>query len=93
MQRAKEILKIATARATFLAKADSERANEDVKLRILRAEAEQKKLRNIAAVTETFKWVGAGIRSSIESPREVLVIIMYLAALATALYIAKEAGK
>ena len=56
----KENMKAETARAEALARAEAERMNEDVKLRMMKAEAEQRRIRNVAAVKETFEWIGKG---------------------------------
>ena len=61
IQRMKENMKAETARAEALARAEAERMNEDVKLRMMKAEAEQRRIRNVAAVKEGFEWIGKGI--------------------------------
>ena len=45
IQRMKEMMKAETARAEALAKAEAERMNEDVTLRLMKAEAEQARIR------------------------------------------------
>ena len=92
IQRAKELMKAETAKAVAKAKAEAERANEDVKLRMLRAEGEQRRIRNVAAVREAFVWLGNGFSSLLQNPRDILVIIGYFALLALAVYFSKEAA-
>ena len=92
IQRAKELMKAETAKAVARAKAEAERANEDVKLRMLRAEGEQRRIRNVAAVKEAFVWIGNGFGSLLSNPKDILVIIGYMGLLAMAVYFSKEAA-
>jgi len=90
IQRMKEAMKMETARAEALAKAEAERMNEDVKLRMIKAEAEEARRRNVAAVKEAFTWLGRGFDSLMSNPKDVLIMIGYFAALALAVYVSRE---
>jgi len=90
IQRMKEVMKAETARAEALAKAEAERMNEDVQLRLMKAEAEQARIRNVAAVKEGFAWIGKGFAEFLNNPRDVLMVVGYFAACATGIYLARE---
>ena len=90
IQRMKEKMKAETARAEALAKAEGERMNEDVKLRMMKAEAEEKRIRNVEAVKEGFAWLGKGFSSFLSNPKDVIVIIGYFSLAALGLYFSKE---
>eukprot|EP00519_Triparma_laevis_P013417 CAMPEP_0182490716 /NCGR_PEP_ID=MMETSP1321-20130603/470_1 /TAXON_ID=91990 /ORGANISM="Bolidomonas sp., Strain RCC1657" /LENGTH=734 /DNA_ID=CAMNT_0024692941 /DNA_START=28 /DNA_END=2229 /DNA_ORIENTATION=+ len=90
IQRTKEMMKAETARAEALAKAEAERMNEDVTLRLMKAEAEQARIRNVAAVKEGFEWLGKGFSEFLNNPRDVLIMVGYFAACMAGVYLAKE---
>ena len=92
IQRAKEALRAETLKAEAQAKAEAERANEDVRLRMLKAEGEQRRIRNVAAVKETFAWLGNGIRAMLNSPKDVCIFVGYFSMLALAIYVSREAA-
>ena len=65
------------------AKADAERANEDVRLRQLKAEAEQNRKRNIAAINAIASHIAHSFYSATKNPRQVLLFIWYITILAS----------
>ena len=65
--------------------------NEDVKLRLMKAEAEQARIRNVAAVREGFAWIGKGFAEFLNNPRDVLTMVGYFAATATGIYLGERA--
>ncbi|GMH67526.1 hypothetical protein TL16_g04702, partial [Triparma laevis f. inornata] len=90
IQRMKELMKAETARAEALAKAEAERMNEDVTLRLMKAEAEQARIRNVAAVKEGFEWLGKGFSEFLNNPRDVMIMVGYFALAMSGVYLAKE---
>ncbi|GMH75850.1 hypothetical protein TrRE_jg1826 [Triparma retinervis] len=90
IQRMKENMKAETARAEALARAEAERMNEDVKLRMMKAEAEQRRIRNVAAVKEGFEWIGKGINQFLKNPRDVMTVVLYFSLAAMGLYFSRE---
>lgn len=75
------------------AKADAERANEDVHIRKLKAEAEQNRKRNIEAINTIATHLASSLVSASKNPRQVMAFISYIALLATGIYTAREVAK
>lgn len=93
IQEANEQMKAETAKAVAIAKAEAERANEDVHLRRLKAEAETKRQRNIATISTIYSNLSQSLSSAAKNPKQVLIFIGYLALFATALFTAREAAR
>lgn len=75
------------------AKAEAERANEDVHIRKLKAEAEQKRKRNIAAINAIANHIASTFRSASNNPKYVLACIWYAAILSTGIYTSREIAR
>ena len=93
LQRAAEEMKIQTARNVAIAKAEAERANEDVHLRRLQAEHEQRRKRNVAAINAVFAHVATSLSLAAKNPKQVFTLIGYACLLAAAVFSAKEASR
>lgn len=81
------------SKAIAQAKADAERANEDVHIRKLKAEAEQTRKKNIAAINAIASHIATSLHSASKNPRQVLLFICYLAILATGIYTSRELSR
>jgi ATPase family AAA domain-containing protein 3A/B len=75
------------------AKAEAERANEDVRLRKLKVEAEQNRQRNIAAINAIASHIAHSFYSATQNPKQVFMFIWYVAILATGVYTAREIAR
>ena len=93
LQKATEEMAAKTAKAIAEAKAEAERANEDVHLRKLKAEAEQSRKKSIAAINAVASHIASSLYSASKNPRQVLTFIWYLAILATGIYSAREVAQ
>ena len=91
--KASEEMKVKTARAVALAKAEAERANEDIHLRRLQAESEQRRKRNIATINAVFTHLSTTLSSAVNKPREVLTFVGYICLLVSSIFFAREASK
>ena len=93
LQKAAEEMKVKTAKAVAMAKADAERANEDVHLRRLQAESEQRRKRNIAAINAVFSHLSTAARDAVKNPKQVLTFIGYTCLLMSAIFLAREMSR
>lgn len=93
LQKAAEEMKIKTARAVAKAKAEAERANEDVHLRRLKAESEQRRKRNIAAINAVFTHLATSLSAAAKNPRQVFTVIGYICLLTSAIFLAREMSR
>eukprot|EP00816_Leptocylindrus_hargravesii_P013594 CAMPEP_0196825624 /NCGR_PEP_ID=MMETSP1362-20130617/93163_1 /TAXON_ID=163516 /ORGANISM="Leptocylindrus danicus, Strain CCMP1856" /LENGTH=651 /DNA_ID=CAMNT_0042206081 /DNA_START=1301 /DNA_END=3256 /DNA_ORIENTATION=- len=93
IQEVNEQIKAETAKAVAIAKAEAERANEDIHLRRLKAEAETKRQRNIATISTIYDNLAKSLSSAAKNPKQVLLFIGHLALLSTALFTAREAAR
>lgn len=75
------------------ATAEVERANEDVHIRKLKAEAEQSRKRSIAAINAIAIHAASSLVAASKNPGQVLLCIWYIALLATGIYTAREVAK
>jgi len=83
----------ASQKAIAKAKAEAERANEDVHLRRLKAESEQRRLRTIAGIHTFFQQVSSSLSTASKNPKQVFSFIGYVTLLAVAIYTAREAAR
>jgi ATPase family AAA domain-containing protein 3A/B len=79
--------------AVAAAKAEAERANEDVHLRRLQAESEQRQKRNIAAIQTIFANLATAFTAAADNPAKVLTFIGYITLFFAAVYTAREAAR
>eukprot|EP00979_Chaetoceros_neogracilis_P000782 scaffold169_cov279-Chaetoceros_neogracile.AAC.4 len=87
LQKVSEEMKADTAKAIAEATAEVERANEDVHIRKLKAEAEQSRKRSIAHAASS-------LVAASKNPGQVLLCIWYIALPATGIYTAaREVAK
>ncbi len=86
-------MKVKTARAVAIAKAEADRANEDIHLRRLKAESEQRRKRNIAAINAVFAHVSTSLSSAANNPKEVLTFVGYICLLVSSIFFARETSK
>ena len=93
LQKAAEEMKIHTAKVVAIAKAEAERANEDVHIRRLQAEHEQRKKRNVAAINAVFSHMATSLSMAATNPKQVFTLIGYVCLLASAIFFAKEASR
>jgi ATPase family AAA domain-containing protein 3A/B len=93
LQKAAEEMKVKTAKAVAMAKADAERANEDVRIRRLQAEYEQRRKRNVAAINAVFSHLSTSLSTAVKNPKEVVTFIGYACLLATAIFVARETSR
>ena len=93
LQRAAEEMKVKTAKAVAIAKAEAERANEDIRIRRLHAEYEQRRKRNVAAINAVFSHLATSLSTAVKNPREVITFIGYACLMATAVFAAKETSR
>jgi len=75
------------------ANAEAERANEDVRLRKLRAEAEQRRERNMAIINSLSHQISVAFTSAVKNPKKAFMFIAYISSLALAFHVAREAAK
>lgn len=90
LQNANEQAKARTAEAIARAKAQAERANEDVHIRKLKEEAEQSRKKSIAAINAIAMHISSGLLSASQNPKQVLTFVMYIALFMTGIFTAKE---
>jgi ATPase family AAA domain-containing protein 3A/B len=64
-----------------------------VRIRKLKAEAEQKRKRNIAAINAVANHLGDSFLSATKNPRQVILLLWYLTILATGIFTAREMAK
>lgn len=91
--KASEEMKVKTARAVAIAKAEADRANEDIHLRRLRAESEQRRKRNIAAINAVFTHLSTSLSNAASKPKEVLTFVGYICLLVSSIFFARETSK
>ncbi len=75
------------------AKAEAERANEDVHIRKLQAQAEQTRKKNIAAINAVAGHIASSLNSATKNPRQVLLFIWYIAIFAAGIYTSREVAR
>ena len=75
------------------AKAEAERANEDVHIRRLQAESEQRRKRNVAAINAVFTHLSTSLSEAAKNPKQVLMFIGYTCLLTSSIFLAREASK
>ena len=75
LQKAAEEMKVKTARDVAKAKAEAKRANEDVHLRRLKAESEQRRRRNVADINAVFTHLSTSLAAPAKNPKQVLTFI------------------
>ena len=75
------------------AKAEAERANEDLHLRRLKAELEQKRKGHIAAIQAIFNHFSSLLSSALDNPKQVFIFIGFAAMFAVAIYSARELAR
>jgi len=93
LQEATELLKAETAKTIATAKAAAERENEDIHLRRLQAEAESKRIRNIAALESIYEHLATSLAYAVDNPSYVLRCIGYFALSVLSIFITREASK
>lgn len=93
VNRASEKIKEETEKKIARAKAEAERANEDVHLRRLKAEAQQRRMRNVAAIKTIFDNCSTLIVSAANHPKKVFIFVGYITLFITGIYIAREAAR
>lgn len=93
LHEVKEQLSVESARDISEAKAAAERANEDVHLRKLKAQAEQNRSKQIATINAIFRHLAESVSNSCNHPKKVFLFISYCGLLATGLYTARELTK
>ena len=93
LQKAAEEMKVKTAKAVAMARADAERANEDVRIRRLQAEYDQRRKRNVAAINAVFGHLSTSLAAAMKNPKEVITFIGYACLLATAIFVARETSR
>ena len=93
VQEANERLKAETANTIARTKAEMERLNEDIHLRRLKAEANQKRMRNIAAIESVYENIAKSLTSAMECPDKILKFISYASLLTAALFLTREGAK
>lgn len=76
-----------------IAKAEAERANEDIHIRRLQAESEQRRKRNIAAINAVFTHLSKALSTSVRNPKQVVTFICYICLLTSAIFVAKEMSR
>lgn len=86
-------MKVKTARAVAVAKAEADRANEDIHLRRLKAESEQRRKRNIAAINAVFTHLSTSLSNAVSKPKEVLTFVGYICLLVSSIFFARETSK
>lgn len=91
--KASEEMKVKTARAVAIAKAEADRANEDIHLRRLQAESEQRRKRNIAAINAVFTHLSISLSNAVNKPKEVLTFVGYICLLVSSIFFARETSK
>ena len=75
------------------AKAEAERANEDVHLRKLKAEAEENRRRNAEAINAISGHIASSLYSAAKNPRQTFTFISYIALFATGIFTAREIAR
>ena len=90
VQEANERMKAETATAIAQAKAELERLNEDVHLRRLKAEANEKRMRNIAMIESVYKNLTNFLTSATENPDKVLKFVAYASLMTAAIFFTRE---
>jgi len=93
LQKAGEEMKVKTAKEVAKAKAEAERANEDVHIRRLQAESEQRRKRNVAAINAVFTHLSTSLAEAAKNPKQVLLFIGYTCLLTSSIFLAREASK
>ena len=91
--KASEEMKVKTARAVAIVKAEADRANEDIHLRRLQAESEQRRKRNIAAINAVFTHLSTSLSNAAAKPKEVLTFLGYICLLVSSIFFARETSK
>jgi ATPase family AAA domain-containing protein 3A/B len=79
--------------AVAIAKAEAERANEDVHIRKLQAESEQRRKRNIAAINAVFTHLSSSLSTAVKNPQQVFTLIGYICLLTSAIFLAREMSR
>ena len=93
VQHAFESTKVKTAEAIAVAKANAERENEGLYLRRMKAEYEQKRQRNVAAIEAITHHIAHSISWAVQHPQQVLVVVAYISLLFVAIYVARESSR
>lgn len=86
-------LSLCLTQAIATAKAEAERANEDVHLRRLQAESEQRRKRNVAAIQTVFVNLSTAFSAAANNPQKVFTFIGYLTLFTLAVYTSREAAR
>ncbi len=76
-----------------IAKADAERANEDVHIRKLQAESEQRTKRVLAAIDSVVSLSSRSLSTAAKNPKEVITFIGYISLLTSSIFLAKEMAR
>lgn len=93
LQRANEEAKTRVAQAVAKAKAEAERANEDVHIRRLQEEAEQRRLKSLAVINTIAMQISASFSSASENPRQVLIFVIYIGLFLSTIFASREIAK
>lgn len=80
-------------KAVAIAKAEAERANEDVHIRKLQAESEQRRKRNIAAINAVFTHLSTSLATAVKQPKQVVIFIGYICLLTSSIFVAREMSR
>ena len=80
-------------KAVAIAKAEAERANEDVHIRKLQEESEQRRKRNVAAINAVFAHLSTSLAAAVKNPKQVLTFIGYICLLTSAIFVAREMSR
>ena len=81
------------SKAVAIAKAEAERANEDIHIRKLQAESEQRRKRNIAAINAIFTHLSTSLVTAAKNPKQVVTFIGYICLLTSAIFVAREMSR
>lgn len=93
LHRANEEAKTRTAQAVAKAKVEAERSNEDVHIRRLQEEAEQRRKKSIAIINAIALQISSSVSSASENPKQVLIFVIYLILLLSAIFTSREVAK
>jgi hypothetical protein len=85
-QWAKEKMKAERAKAVAAVKVEAERANEDVHLRRMQTESEQRQKLNIAVIQTIFANSAAAFSAAVDNPAKVFTFIRYVTLFFAAFY-------
>jgi len=93
LQKANDKMKSETAKAIAAARAELERTYEDVNLRRIQAESEQRQKRNLAAIQTIFANLSTAFSAAANNPAKVFTFIGYITLFFASVYASRESAR